>query len=1226
MARQLSKGFHSIVLVSLLFAATSVATAERLPITTYTTADGLARDHVSRIVRDSHGFLWFCTSDGLSRFDGYNFTSYRVEDGLPFPVINDMLEAGSGIYWLATNGGGIIRLDLNAGLAAAADDSSKPRFATYSVGSSTAPNRVNDLYQDRAGNLWAGTDGGLFRLDATDVGGTFHRIEIGLPSHPDELVQVWAMLEDREGSLWVGTKFGLLRRTPDGQMIHYAVRPSASADHVLALLEDREGRLWLGHDSGLVVFKPCPLPASNCGSRNKKKNLADAAILINLKFSNERSAIGNPRLVTLPNAEGEAQRYTTAGGLSSGRVSTLYQSANGAIWIGVTDSGLWEFDGSRFSSYTKAQGLSDSAVLTIAEDSEGGLWMGTYRGGAMRLARNGFVTYQESDGLSPAVGAVFEDHSGELCVVSGNVLISRFDGNRFIAVRPNLPKSIVLWRPAQNCLEDHTGEWWFGTLEGLYRFPKVSRIEQLSRVKPKALYTSRNGLPENDITRIFEDSRGDIWIGAFSPVREVLTRWERATETFHHYSEADGLSQFSAPSSFCEDAAGNIWIAFREGGLMRYAAGRFRRFTEADGLPPGNVGNLYLDHAGRLWGPTYRGLVRIEDPTAEHPRITTYSTSDGLTGGIIYRVVEDAQGRIYVATSRSIDRLDPSTGEFKHFTNAAGLSNTDFNSAFRDRNQTLWFGTNTGLLRFVPEPDRPAQAPQILVGGLSFAGVRQPLSALGETAVGSLELGPNQNQVQIDFFGLSFSSSGPLRYQYKLDGLEADWSAPSDHRTVNYASLAPGAYRFLVRAVAEDSTSSQSPATVSFRILAPVWRRWWFIAIAAMVVGLVISAFALNRSQRLKALRESETRFRTLAETASDAIITIDEDSRIVYANQATEKIFGYTADELRGNEMTVLMPEYLRHLHKAGFKRYRETGQRHIPWEAVELPGLHKSGAEIPLELSFGEFNKDDKRFFTGIARDITERKRAEEERKKAEEALRSSREERFAELERVRRRIATDLHDDIGSSLTRISLLSEVVQRQIDGIKAPLVQPLSSIARLSRELVDSMSDIVWAINPNKDHLGDLSQRMRHFASDVFTARQIDFRFRAPDARQDIKVGANFRRELFLLFKEAVNNIIRHSGCSTADVEFRSEADGLFLRLSDNGRGFDVSEQSNGHGLMSMRERTDGLGGKLEIVSRPGQGTTLVFVIPLINQDHANSAIAGEKDGKKEDHYINMR
>jgi ligand-binding sensor domain-containing protein len=110
--QQISRVIRAILSLSLLLAAPRVAISERLPIKTYTTADGLARDHVGRIVRDSHGFLWFCTLDGLSRFDGYNFTSYRVEDGLPFPVVNDILEAGSSTYWLATNGGGVVRFDL----------------------------------------------------------------------------------------------------------------------------------------------------------------------------------------------------------------------------------------------------------------------------------------------------------------------------------------------------------------------------------------------------------------------------------------------------------------------------------------------------------------------------------------------------------------------------------------------------------------------------------------------------------------------------------------------------------------------------------------------------------------------------------------------------------------------------------------------------------------------------------------------------------------------------------------------------------------------------------------------------------------------------------------------------------------------------------------------------------------------------------------------------------
>jgi len=116
---------------------------------------------------------------------------------------------------------------------------------------------------------------------------------------------------------------------------------------------------------------------------------------------------------------------------------------------------------------------------------------------------------------------------------------------------------------------------------------------------------------------------------------------------------------------------------------------------------------------------------------------------------------------------------------------------------------------------------------------------------------------------------------------------------------------------------------------------------------------------------------------RVIADTASDAIITIDEESTMIFVNRATEKIFGYCPAELLGQSLTMLMPDYLRHVHRAGLRSYLELGERHIAWEAVDLPGLHKSGREIPLELSFGEFSENGRRFFTGIARDISERRR---------------------------------------------------------------------------------------------------------------------------------------------------------------------------------------------------------------------------------------------------------
>ncbi len=133
-------------------------------------------------------------------------------------------------------------------------------------------------------------------------------------------------------------------------------------------------------------------------------------------------------------------------------------------------------------------------------------------------------------------------------------------------------------------------------------------------------------------------------------------------------------------------------------------------------------------------------------------------------------------------------------------------------------------------------------------------------------------------------------------------------------------------------------------------------------------------------------VRESEERYRTVAETASDAIVSIDESSTILFANSATADVFGYTPEELTGKNLTMLMPDYMRRVHEAGLRRYVETGHRHLNWEATELPGLHKDGREIPLEVSFGEYTKAGKHYFTGFARDITDRKQAEEALRQSE------------------------------------------------------------------------------------------------------------------------------------------------------------------------------------------------------------------------------------------------
>ena len=1047
-----AKLVSALCLALALFPCASRISAQQLSVRTYTTADGLPRDLVLKIVRDSHGFLWFCTADGLSRFNGYEFTNYGVEHGLPHPVINDLLETRSGVYWVATNGGGVARF--NPATLPNEQPQTRNLFTAFPVGDKPTSNRVNFLYEDRGGEVWAGTDGGLFRLEETSGQVIFRRVSLNLGELESVLIVRALVDDDKEGSLWASTQgLGLVRRLPDGRTVRYKIQPSSFGDLVESLLFDPEGRLWIGHrgGAGLVVFKPEPAPTIAAGDQLLTRTLVASGS--GLRSSNQR--------VRLPEIPGEAYRYTTADGLASDTVfGGIYQSADGRIWIG-TDAGLTVFSDGHFRSYTMAQGLSSRSVWREVEDRDGNLWLASGTG-AMKISWSGFTTFGRVDGLSNTmVTSVFENQRGELCVTSdeGEPFINHFDGQRFNGVKLQVPRKIkgFGWGSNQITFQDHTGEWWVPTYYGLFRFPRVASVGQLAHTRPKAVYNQQHGeLPGSDVFRLFEDSRGDIWI-SIAGAEPNLVRWVRATESFHVYSEAEGLPRYSPPTAFREDAAGNLWLGFYEGGLARYRDGRFRLFTQSDGMPAGPVRALYLDHAGRLWVATGQdGVVRLDDPQADHPRVVVYTTADGLSSNGVSCITEDKSGRMYFGTARGLDQLDLETKRVRHYTKAEGLPSSAVTVAFRDRQDALWIGTDLGLSRLIPGPDPPKQQPPILISGLRVAGDSQPISALGETEVSGLVLNPNQNQLSIDFVGLGFAPGEGLKYQYKLVGANEEWSTPTDQRTITYAGLSPGRYRFMVQAVTADGIISPIPATITFTILRPIWQRWWFITLNVLLVGLIAVAIIRNRFTRL--------------------------------------------------------------------------------------------------------------------------------------------------LELERVRTRIATDLHDDIGASLSLIAMLSEVAQRQVPRGNSSVAEPLASIASSSRELVDSMSDIVWAVNPRKDRFSELVKRMRRFASDAFTSRDIALQFEAPDDR-DFKLGADARREIFFIVKEGVNNIARHSGCTEAVINLRVQSGSLLLELRDNGKGFVPSQTTDGNGLGSMRERARRLGGEFEVVTANGQGSTLRLVVPLDRQ-----------------------
>jgi signal transduction histidine kinase len=314
----------------------------------------------------------------------------------------------------------------------------------------------------------------------------------------------------------------------------------------------------------------------------------------------------------------------------------------------------------------------------------------------------------------------------------------------------------------------------------------------------------------------------------------------------------------------------------------------------------------------------------------------------------------------------------------------------------------------------------------------------------GETAVKRVVLQPYENSIEVRFVGVELGTGRSLEYEYKLEGAQRQWQPIGSERSVNFASLTPGSYRVLVRAINNEGTATYPPASVELFVATPLWRRWWSLSLIGMVLA--------------------------------------------------------------------------------AGIYTVHHRRIRHV------------------------------------------------------------------LELERVRTRIATDLHDDIGASLSQVAIMSEVVSRQASADR----EALEEIAVTSREVLQSMNEIVWAIDPSHDRLHELTQRMRWFAGEMLSSRGVILHFSAAGEEHELRLSIDTRRQVFLIFKECVNNIARHAQARHVKIALATEQHDLVLHVEDDGCGFDLEKPGHGHGLRSMAQRARSLGADLEMRSSPGQGTRL--------------------------------
>jgi ligand-binding sensor domain-containing protein/signal transduction histidine kinase len=781
--------------------------AELLPIRSYSTADGLAGDRINQIVADSHGFIWFCTPEGLSRFDGFRMKTYGRNEGLPHQSVHTLLETRSGEYIVGTSRG-LCRFQ--GGVCAGA----------LLPGSNRRANAVTVLLEDSSGKIWVGTGAGLFELLN---GNQFRRQP--LPAHPlyPDGVPILDLVEDARHNLWVASTDGIFIVRDSGD-VQYLTRkdglPNNWVDH---LLLDKQRRLWAGTRGGLALMRD----VNESGMFSVQQTY---------------KSIGKVKL----------------------DVHALAQGPDGEIWIGSQDGIMRSGPGGSplsFRILTRAQGLIDRSITALASDQAGNMWAGTEGAGVMKIQSGGFTTFGERDGLaSDRVFSVLADRKGgvlAVTILSANAVRSLdvFNGLSFSSSVPKVFGAHSTWGQDQILLQSHAGEWWAATKVGLCRFPAVTAAK-LARTAPSVCYAR-----DSEIFRVFEDSHHRIWASAQHPGGDRLMRWDPATNSVSSCDEAaEGLV-----SAFAEDRAGNIWLGYWGGGVARYDGRQFVRFDREQGLPPGTIFALLVDDSGKLWIGAIGGLGLVENPADPKFQVKLYSGSNPppakrLASDTIYCIVEDKAGRIYACTAKGVDRLNPATGDVKHFSAADGLAHGELTSALRDGSGDLWFATKQGLSRLTPRPDRLPSIPLVRITDLRVGSDRYPVSQAGETLVQRGDLPSSQNELQFEFVGFNNEPEQSLRYTYNLQGGDSGWQGPGREHEANYPGLGPGRYRFLVKAVNSEGGESITPAEVDFEILPPVWRRWWFEGLAAAgLAGLIFGAHRYRVSQLVRIERMRTT-------------------------------------------------------------------------------------------------------------------------------------------------------------------------------------------------------------------------------------------------------------------------------------------------------------------------------------------------------------------------------
>lgn len=1180
--------------------------------------EGLSQSSVSCILQDQRGFMWFCTDDGLNRFDGYDFKIYRYnpEDptSLSSSYITAIFEDRSGILWVGTNGGGLNAYNWKT-------DTFKRYYNDPYDTNSLSNDRVLSIFEDHLGNLWVGTSGGLNRIDPQRKVFTHYTSRRGNPAGLSHNV-VRSIFEDHYGDLWVGTLGGLERydRENDG-FIHYQPDPDdpdgLHGSYIIDILEDQMGDLWVATDGGLNKLN------REDGKWTSYQNVPDS-----------------------PPSPGESY------------LRTMHEDHFGMLWIGTYGGGLEKFD-PRTEQFVYFQNdpndpntLSSNYVWSVYEDRSGVLWVGTYNGiNKYDRGREGFVHFSADprnlNSLSDnRVWSVFEDSQGYLWVGTFNEGLNRLNRRTgqwtHYRSTPGVIGSLSS-NTIRSIFEDSHGELWVGTEKGLNRFDRqTERFFHYS-----ALPGSKTSLSDEVVFPIFEDRSGALWVGTLGG---GLNRFDRATQRFTHYqvgpNDGNSLSN-SSVLAITQDNQGLLWIGTWGGGLNRFdpATGQFTYYRNdpdnPNSLSHNNVYSIYQDSQGIFWIGTWGGGLNRFDP--DTGQFKHYRTENGLPNDVVYGILEDDQGYLWMSTNNGLARFDPRTEVFKNYDAGDGLQSNEFNAGayYKSRSGEMFFGGLNGLTAFYPQKvtDNPYIPPVALTmltqagENVKVAGAIEGLEAVTFTWPG--------NYFEFEFAALSFIRPDKNRYAYMLEGFDKDWNYIGTRRFGRYTNLPGGVYTLRLKAANNDGIWNEKGIRVQVRVIPPFWETWWFrIGIGILMVASVLGGYRLrlksiearNRElseQVAQRTYEIEQR-RQVAEGLRDIMVILNSErslkegldyivlqlARLTGAESATifqgqqihlpavatsyergrpkevacEELPAPAAEWLSQSlsaGRTLIISDYRRYcLSNPGAVRYN-MGPYHAVLAMPLLVGGETCGGLVLLFDQERSFSKEDLQLIHTFADQAALAIANARLRDRVEQAA----------VESERNRLARDLHDSAKqqafAAMAQLAAARGLLEVDTESAREHLGEGEELVYQVLQELSFLIHEMR---SPVLQEVG-LAVALRNYILDWGHKNDIETNIRIHNERA---LQPDVEYALFRVAQEALANIARHSRSGFADVDLSYEPDSVFLLIADSGCGFDTTRPQHGMGLRSMRERVTMLNGRFLVESQLGAGTCVKIAIPV--------------------------